>query len=138
LSALAACSSDKPDGSAEEKRSGKLSLALKATAPSGSVYMLRNAFFEITDVRTGDFVDSLSSENGLPDAEELTTLLLTGNYTIRLFPGWFLERISGPTPGGGVGGSPNGMGGATGTGGGATGSGGSKPFPLEGCRRRCR
>jgi hypothetical protein len=135
LTALSACSSDKPDGHADEKRSGKLSLALQATAPSGSVYMLRNAFFEITDIRTGQFIQNLSSDEGLPEARELTTILETGNYTIRLFPGWFLERVSGPNPGtGGMGG----IGGMTGTGGAAgagtagfPGKAGSGPLPPK-------
>lgn len=129
LSTLVACSSDRSDGSGEEKQVGQLSLSLRSVAASGSVYMLRNAFFEITDVRTGEFVQSLSSEDGLPDAQELTTLLPTGNYTIRLFPGWFLERISGPTPGGGVGGS-TGMGGKPSVGG-SVGTAGSFMIPLD-------
>ena len=122
LTALSACSSDKADGNAQEKQAGYLALPLRATAPSGSVYMLRNAFFEITDVRTGAFVQELTTEDGRPDADELKALLLTGNYTIRLFPGWFLERISGPTPGGGMGGT---------TGGGIAGGAGIAGSPMS-------
>jgi hypothetical protein len=105
LTALAACSSGRPDGQSEDKQTGTLSLALQATAPSGSVYMLRDAFFEITNVRTGEVVETLSSDQGLPEQQELTTRLLTGDYTITLVPGWFLERIAGPNSGGGVAGS---------------------------------
>ncbi len=123
MSALVACSSDKPGSGVEEEQVGKLSLALRATAPSGSVFRLRNAFFEITDVRTGEFVQSLTTE-ALPDADELTTKLLTGSYTIRLFPGWFLERVSGPAPGGGAGGATSG-------GSGPIGVAGSKPLPVD-------
>lgn len=116
LTTLVACSSDRSDGKGEEQRTGTLALALQATSPSGSVYMLRNAFFEITNVRTGETPDLLTSENGLPEATELTTLLASGSYTVTLEPGWFLERVSGPT--GGVGGSPSGGGGSTSSGGG--------------------
>lgn len=100
LSALVACSSDSGDGQSEEKRTGTLSLALQATAPSGNVYRLRNAFFQITNARTGDTVDFLSSEDGLMEQQELTTLLLTGEYTVTLLPDWFLERVAGPGSGG--------------------------------------
>jgi hypothetical protein len=93
LSAVAACSSDRPDGHGEEQGLGSLSLALQATAPSGSVYMLRNAFFQITNVRTGETVEFLTTEHGMPEATELTTLLNTGDYTVTLLPGWFLERV---------------------------------------------
>jgi hypothetical protein len=130
LTSLAACSSDRGDGQAEEERSGKLSLALQATAPSGSVYRLRSAFFEITDVRSGESVQTLFSDD-MPDAEELNTLLLTGNYTIRLFPGWFLERISGPTGGGGFGGF-GGAAGAVGTAGRPSAGGGDPGGPIIG------
>jgi len=68
-------------------------------APSGTVYRLRNAFFQVTDVRTGEAVEFLSSDSGPPDARELTTMLLTGNYTVTLLDGWFLERIGSSTPG---------------------------------------
>jgi len=103
---------------------GTLSLALQATAPSGNVYMLRNAFFQITNVRTGDTVDFLTTENGMPEATELTALLNTGDYTVTLLPGWFLERVS---TGGGTGGaSPSGFGGTIS--GGSSGIGG---FPSK-------
>ena len=65
LSAVAACSSDRPDGKSQEEGTGTLSLALQATAPSGNVYLLRNAFFQIVNVRTGDTVDFLTTENGM-------------------------------------------------------------------------
>jgi hypothetical protein len=92
---------------------GTLALALQATAPSGNVYMLRNAFFQIVNVRTGDTVDFLTTENGMPEATELTTLLNTGDYTVTLLPGWFLERVA--TGGGSGGASPGGFGGTFGT-----------------------
>jgi len=128
LTTLAACSSDRSDRKGEEQRTGTLALALKATAQSGSVYMLRNAFFEITNVRTGELVQFLTSEDGLPDAAELTTLLASGSYTVTLEPGWFLERVSGPT-GGGTGGS-SGSGGSTSGGGTSTGGKGMIPGPF--------
>jgi hypothetical protein len=125
---LLACSSDSGDRQSEEKRSGTLSLALQATAPSGSVYRLRDAFFQITNVRTGATVDVLSSEDGLAEQQELTTLLLTGDYTVTLLPNWFLERVAGPSPGGvggsSAGGSPGGFGGGL--------TAGTGPIPIGG------
>jgi hypothetical protein len=89
---------------------GTLALPLQATAPSGNVYQLRNALFEITNVRTGETVDFLTTENGLPEASELTALLTVGDYTVTLLPGWFLERVG---SGGGTGGAaPGGFGGS--------------------------
>jgi hypothetical protein len=148
MGALVACSSDSPDKGGEEADAGTLSLALQATSASGSVYRLRDARFRINNVNTGDVVKTLKSESGLAEAQELTTLLNTGDYTVTLLPGWRLERIHRGT-GGGAGGT--GAGGGMGTGG-ATGSAGSKaiggapffpiddvafeggafPFPIEG------
>ncbi len=119
LTSLAACSSDRSDGKGDEQRTGTLALALQARASSGSVYRLRNAFFQITNIRSGETVQFLNSEDGLPDAAELTTLLASGSYTVTLLPGWSLERISGASGGGG--GSPGGFGG--------TFSGGGKSSP---------
>ena len=70
LTTVVACSSDRSDGKGEEHRTGTLALALQATSQSGSVYMLRDAFFQITNVRTGEAVQFLTSENGLPEASE--------------------------------------------------------------------
>jgi hypothetical protein len=127
---LVACSSDKPQSSGDLKRTGTLGLALEATAASGTIYRLRNAFFEITDVRSGEFVDFLSSEDAPTTARELRRVMQTGNFTITLQPGWFLERVrfgngSGGTGGtGGTGGS-GGKGGSPGRGGRGSGTGGS-------------
>jgi len=87
--------------------------------------MLRDAFFQITNVRTGEVVQFLTSEDGLPEATELTTLLASGSYTVTLEPGWFLERISGPT-GGGTGGASGGFGGTT-----SSGGKGMIPVPVD-------
>ncbi len=111
LSAVTACSSDRTDGKGQQEGLGTLALALQATAPSGNVYQLRNAFFQITNVRTGDTVEFLTTENGMPDVTELTTLLNTGDYTVTLLPGWFLERV-GTGSGGSGGASPGGFGGS--------------------------
>jgi hypothetical protein len=126
LTALAACSSGRPDGhGGEEKGTGTLALALQATGRSGSVYMLRNAFFQITNIRTGETVDFLSTEGAPAEQTELTTLLLTGDYTVTLLPGWFIERVSGPNGGGTGGASPGGFGGTM-------SAGGSGPIPFGG------
>ena len=129
LSLPLACSSDRHAKEEDVKTTGTLGMALESTAPSGNTYRLRNAFFEIVDRRTGDAVEFLSSEDLPSTARELRTILLTGNYTVRLFDGWFLERISSGGSGGsggssGSGGSGPGKGGTAGTGPGKGGSGG--------------
>lgn len=121
LTTLVNCSSDRHDGKGDEQRVGSLALALQTTAPSGSVYRLRNAFFQITNIRSGETVDFLTSENGLPDAAELTTILASGSYTVTLLPGWFLERLSSGVPGG-TAGTSSGFGGSV--------TGGSGPIPV--------
>jgi hypothetical protein len=98
---LVACSSDHPQGSGDAKRTGTVGLALEATAASGTVYRLRNAFFEITDVRTGEFVDFLSSEEVPDTARVLQRILRTGNFTATLQQGWFMERVRGGNGGSG-------------------------------------
>jgi hypothetical protein len=122
LTTLAACSSDRADGKGDEQRTGTLALALQSTAKSGSVYRLRGAFFQITNIRTGETVQFLGSEDGLPDAAELTAVVPAGSYTVTLLPGWFLERVSGS--GGGTGGTPGGFGG--------TFTAGTGPIPVPG------
>jgi hypothetical protein len=114
LGALVACASDKADRGADEQGTGTLALALRATAPSGNVYMLRNARFRVTDARTNKAVKTLKSESGLAEASELTTLLDKGNYTVTLLPDWFLERVAGPG------------------GGSSSGAGGGKSMPIPG------
>jgi hypothetical protein len=121
LSVVPACSSDKNDGPGQEESVGTLALALQATAASGNVYILRNAFFQIVNVRTGETVEFLSSDSGMPEDTELRALLSTGDYTVTLQPGWFLERVGG--------GGPGGFGGTFGTGGKA--AGGFAGFPDE-------
>jgi hypothetical protein len=121
LTSLIACSSDRRDGKGEEQRAGQLSLALQTTSQSGSVYRLRNAFFQITNIRTGEFEQFLFSED-MPEATEITALVAAGSHTVTLQPGWFLERISGPS--GGSGGSPGGFGG--------TFTAGKASIPIEG------
>ena len=121
LTTLVNCSSDKHDGKGEEQRVGTLALALQTTAASGSTYRLRNAFFQVTNIRSGETVDFLTSENGLPDAAELNTNLASGSYTVTLLPGWFVERTSTGTPGGTAG---------TSSGFGGTATGGSGPIPV--------
>ncbi len=128
LGGVAACSSDRSDGHGEEQSTGTLALPLQASAPSGNVYMLRNAFFQIVDVRTGETREFLTSENGMPEDTELRALLSTGDYTVTLLPGWFLERVR-TGPGGFGGASPGGFGGSSATAGKASGF---REEPAEG------
>ena len=129
LTTLVACSSDRRDGKGDEQRTGTLALALQAQAPSGSVYRLRNAFFQITNVRTGETEQFLFSED-MPEAAELTAKVAAGSHTVTLQPGWFLERVSG-SPGGGTGGSPGGFGGTFTAGSGAIPAGSAGFFDKE-------
>jgi hypothetical protein len=106
LTSLIACSSERPDGQSEEKRSGTLSLALQATSKLGNTYRLRNAFFEIRDNKTGNTVAFISSEDAPPSAPTISSPLLPiGNYTVTLFQGWQLERVSSGGGNSGTGGS---------------------------------
>jgi hypothetical protein len=107
-------------------------LALEATAASGNVYRLRDAVFEIVEVRTGRVVETLFSEDFPASARELETILLTGNYTVTLQEGWFMERID-------SGGGTAGAAGTAGTGGsggfsGIGGEGGLGDEPMTGGR----
>jgi hypothetical protein len=128
LAQLVACSSDNRPNKEEVQRTGTLGLALEATAESGTRYRLRSAFFEITDVRSGEFVDFLSSEDAPETARVLRRLLPTGNFTVTLQPGWFLERVSSGGTGGA--GGTSGSGGSGGKGG--TGSAGKGGGPGRG------
>jgi len=100
---LVACASH-TGNSHGEQASGKLSLALESTAPSGNTYRLRNARFQIVSSTTGQVVDTLSSEDSPASVAELHDTLLTGDYSVVLLDGWFLERL-GNGGGGGFGGS---------------------------------
>lgn len=122
LTSVNACSSGRSDGGGDEKVSGSLSLPLEATGSSGARYRLQNAFFQIVDARTGNFVDFFATEQFPANAPEITKRLNSGEYTIQLFPGWQLLRVSEPT--GGIGGMGGGIAGS-GSIAGATASGGS-------------
>ncbi len=124
LAELVACSSDSRHNVADTAATGTLQLPLQATAPSGNVYRLRNAFFQITNIASGESFFLFSEDNASQFL--LTTVLNTGDYTITLQPGWFMERVSG---GGGSGGS----GGAGGfTPGGKPGGGFAGAVPVGG------
>jgi len=128
LTALVACSSDQRPPSEEVARTGTLGLALESTAASGTTYRLRNATFIITNAHTGDTVDFLFSEDAPPSARELRKVLVTGNYTITLLDGWFMERVSGGSSGSGASSGTagsSGKGGSVGGGGRSGGKGGT-------------
>src|SRR5262245_1496761 len=106
-----ACSWDKSDPREQSQNTGRVAVALAAPAPAGNVYRLREAVFELVEIRTGRVVETLFSEDQPPSARELRAILLTGNYTVTLQEGWFLERIDMGGGEGGVGGSFGGVGG---------------------------
>lgn len=118
---LTGCVGDSPEGVEQPDKSGSVRLALQTAAPSGNVYRLRNAIFEITHMRSGSQVAFLFSEDD-SSARELSTLLETGDYTVTLQPGWFLERVSGTGP------IPDPLGGR----GGASPAGGAPTGPVFG------
>jgi hypothetical protein len=125
LAPLSSCASD-PTPPTNISQTGTLGLPLQAVGQSGAVYRLRDAFFEITDVRTGQQVEFLFSEDAPPESAELRQVLEAGNYTVQLLDGWFIERVSGGNSGSG--GAP-GTGGSIGSSGEASSTGG---FPGGG------
>src|SRR5258706_13929718 len=92
LTQLPGCSSNR-DPRSNEARLGTLGLSLEATALSGNVYRLRNARFRVADASSGKLVKKLSSEDAPESAPELDTELPSGNYTITLLDGWYLEPL---------------------------------------------
>jgi len=127
MTTLLACSSDRSDGHGQKESTGTLALALQATSNTGNVYRLRNAIFEITDVRTGQLVQFLFSDD-MPDATELVTTLDRSDYTVTLEPGWFLERLGSGSGSGGAAGTS--AGGKSGGFGGTFGAGGDAVSPA--------
>jgi hypothetical protein len=118
LTALVACSSDKPDNVQDEQRTGTLSLPLRTVSNTGKIYVLRNAVFEILNFDTGES-RFLTTKEGV-EAETLLTTQLTANtqYAVTLLDGWTLVRLDAGGGGGGTGGTP--------------GSAGAPPFPIGG------
>jgi hypothetical protein len=104
LAELVACSSDSRNTSTENLGVGSLQMPLQAVAASGHVYRLRNAVFQVTNFASGES-SFLFSEND-PNSVLLTAILNTGDYTVTLQPGWFMERLvsGGNNGGGGTGG----------------------------------
>jgi hypothetical protein len=72
---------------------GRLQLALTARSDSGALYRLRQASFQVLNQDPfGGFGTFLSTEND-PLASTLEATLQTGDYTVDLFGGWFLEKV---------------------------------------------
>ncbi|HET9960163.1 MAG TPA: hypothetical protein VFQ61_36985, partial [Polyangiaceae bacterium] len=105
-------SSDQP--TVENQQAGSLILPLQAVGQSGNVYRLRNAFFDIFNLQTGESI-LLSSEDFV-SSFEVTTQLVRGDYNITLLDGWRMEQVTGSGGSGGSGGfgggSPAGAAGA--------------------------
>lgn len=95
---LTGCFGGPKDTSEQTESTGSVRLALQTTGPSGSVYRLRDAVFQITDVRTGELVDFVFGDEGFEFSPEITRDLARGDYTVTLVSGWFLERIGGTAP----------------------------------------
>ncbi len=90
--ALAAGCSGGGNSGAEADETGRLQLALTARGESGSLYRLREGFFQISQ-RGGGFTTFSTEEEPLASQFELT--LASGAYVIDLFEGWRLEKIDG-------------------------------------------
>jgi hypothetical protein len=76
----------------ESDGTGRVTLALQTTSVSGKTYRLRDASFTII----GPTTTTLSTPSpAVNDTEQfLRTALVSGNYSIRLQPGWRLWRIA--------------------------------------------
>ena len=102
--ALQACSGGGGGNQPGEKELGSLSLPLLTQSASGTSYRLRDATFEIYGQLMGGFGGSagtggsspppiiVSSEDD-PDAPSITVSLEQGYYTVRLVPGWRMEKV---------------------------------------------
>lgn len=90
------CSSDgkskHPEPSDEQAEAGSLRLALTARGESGALYRLRDAFFQVNDPNF-TFFTQLFTEND-PGASTLETSMPIGDFTITLFSGFSLEKVS--------------------------------------------
>jgi hypothetical protein len=75
-----------------QAEAGSLSLALTARGESGALYRLRDAFFQVNDPNF-TFFTQLSTEND-PTASTLETTMPVGDFTITLFSGFSLEKVS--------------------------------------------
>ena len=81
--ALGACAVD-------EEAAGTVELDLVGQAPSGNVYVLRNAEITVTELRSGN-MRIFRSEDDV-NAARFRAHLLTGDYTAQLAPGWRLDQ----------------------------------------------
>lgn len=91
--ALGACAGGAGDREPLET-SGSVTLPLQASAPSGNVYQLRNAVFDIQ----GPTTTTLQTSAATDPNPTLSATLLAGSYSITLRPGWSLFRVSPGTP----------------------------------------
>jgi cysteine-rich repeat protein len=105
-SALINCSanqdSSRPSDQAEQiAEFGTVFLPLRTVGESGTVYNLRNAFFEIRDIRSGRLLTTVSGDDSFFESS-LRIELDAGAYTLTLLPGWFIESdgSTGPIPSG--------------------------------------
>ena len=87
IASLGGCSGN--DLGSADARTGTVTLPLQATSATGKVYRLRSAHFDIT----GPVTTSLNTPTPAVGDTELflRTTLESGNYTMRLEPGWKRE-----------------------------------------------
>src|SRR5687768_5485739 len=88
LVVFSACNRDSPSDNPGHEKLGAVRVALRATAPNGVTYRLREGRFAIAGTATA----AIYTEDA-PDAELREQALVAGNYTITLAAGWFLEGL---------------------------------------------
>lgn len=91
---VSACSGDKASESTEVAGGvGRVSLPLTAIGGSGAVYRLRQATFDVFNLDGGPGTVLFSESD--PLASTLESTLPSGNYSVALQNGWFLEKAVG-------------------------------------------
>lgn len=94
LALITSCGGDQ----ASEREPGQLSLALQSTGPSGVLYRLRFATFDIVSVAGTGVQVTVSSEDYPLTDPVIPVSLPNGRYQVTLQDGWFLEHSANGLP----------------------------------------
>ncbi len=89
-SVATSCANSPDDNHHGVTETGTLSFPLSTQGESGTTYNLRNAIFEIRDVRTGRVRATLDSDDE-PFSPIMRAEVDSGDYIVSLLPGWFIE-----------------------------------------------
>jgi hypothetical protein len=93
LALMTSCGSDQ----VSEGEVGHLNLTLQSTGPSGVLYQLRSATFDIESVAGTGVQESVSSEDNLGDPS-IDVTLANGPYRLTLQDGWSMEHSANSVP----------------------------------------